>query len=132
MPQKHAEEALSPSAVSLAADEEGLAEVTLDSQQTDMTDIQMPAELSNSKKEDLKAVISQFQDVFRKTPGEARVKPFKINTGDAKPVSQYPRRLPEKWKQKIQKEIKTLHGSNRNYHPKSLGLSNCSSPQTQW
>ena len=97
--------------VMLAADEEGLAEVTLDSQQTDMTDIQMPAELSNSKKEDLKAVISQFQDVFRKTPGEARVKPFKINTGDAKPVSQYPRRLPEKWKQKIQKEIKTLEAT---------------------
>ena len=40
--------------------------------------------------------------------GEAKVKPFKIETGNSKPISQYPHRLPEKWKLKIHEQVKAL------------------------
>lgn len=42
---------------------------------------------------------------------KAKVQPFTIETGDTKPISQYPKRLPEKWKQKIQDQVKTLLSS---------------------
>lgn len=49
-------------------------------------------------------MLAKHQDIFTDTPGEAKVTPFR----NSKPVSAYPRRLPEKWKQKIQEEVKTL------------------------
>ena len=98
--------------MSAAADEQGEAEVTLEKEDPDLEkEVNMASHLGKDQKKDLLQVLQQFREVFQKTPGEARVKPFSINTGDSKPVSQYPRRLPAKWKQRIQEEIKTLEAT---------------------
>ena len=65
-------------------------------------------QLSEEQKKELKQLLQGYDKVFSNTPGDAKVKPFKIETGETKPISQYPRRLPEKWKDKIHDQIKTL------------------------
>lgn len=68
-------------------------------------------ELEPDKKQELKATLADFNQVFNDTPGKAKVKPFKIETGDSKPISQYPRRLPEKWKLKIHEQVNALQAT---------------------
>ena len=68
----------------------------------------VPDQLEEEKKTELKQLLQEFNMVFDDTPGSARVKPFVIETGEAKPISQYPRRLPDKWRTKIQEQVKTL------------------------
>ena len=53
----------------------------------------------------------EFDDVFKNTPGEAKVEPFTIPTGEAKPISAYPRGLSPKWKQKILEEVQALQST---------------------
>ena len=100
--------------VMLAADEQGDAEVNVENkcEYPDLEkEVSKEYHLKEDQRRDLLQVLQQFKEVFHKTPGEARVKPFSIRTGDSKPVCQYPRRLPAKWKQKIQEEIKMLEGT---------------------
>ena len=68
----------------------------------------VPDQLEEKKKTELKQLLQQFNMVFSDTPGTANVKPFAIETGDAKPISQYPRRLPDKWRTKIEEQVKSL------------------------
>ena len=68
-------------------------------------------ELNLEQRQELKSLLAEFDQVFNDLPGEAKVTPFRVETGDSKPISQYPRRLPEKWKTKIHDQIKTLQAS---------------------
>ena len=68
-------------------------------------------ELNPEQRQELKSLLAEFDQVFNDLPGEAKVTPFRVETGDSKHISQYPRRLPEKWKTKIHDQIKTLQAS---------------------
>ena len=82
-------------------------------------------ELEPEKKQELKATLADFNQVFNDTPGEAKVKPFKIETGDSMPISQYPCRLPEKSQIRshipnYSSEAATLSDLTRKTHPEKL------------
>lgn len=64
--------------------------------------------LTDQQLDELKTTLQHFDAVFQDTPGQADVTPFRIETGDAKPISAYPRRIPDRWRSKIQQEVKNL------------------------
>ena len=67
-----------------------------------------PDYLTSEQTQQLKQTLQKYGDVFQDQPGCADVTPFKIKTGSNKPVASYPRRLPEKWREKISQEVKSL------------------------
>ena len=64
--------------------------------------------LTDQQLGELKSTLQHFDAVFQDTPGRADVTPFRIETGDAKPISACPRRIPDRWRSKIQQELKNL------------------------
>ena len=68
----------------------------------------MGRELGKEQKEDLSALLNEYSDVFQDKPGKATVNPVSIPTGSSSPVTTYPYRTPNRWKDKIQTEIDTL------------------------
>ena len=96
----------------LAADGDAKTEVPVFSQDEEHFEekwkrMAVPDQLGE-KKTGLKQLLQEYNVVFSDTPGTAKVRPFAIETGDAKPISQYPRRLQDKWRTKIEEQVKTL------------------------
>ena len=50
----------------------------------------------------------EFEEVFSNQPGNTQVATHSINTGDAKPVYNQPRRVPQAWQAKIREEIHSM------------------------
>ena len=73
--------------------------------------LQVDAELTEQQRKQMLDLVKQFDDVFQNQPGKADLHPFNIPTGSARPISNYPRRLPPKWKEKIHEEIKLLEAT---------------------
>ena len=80
-------------------------------EQTKWDKVQLDPELTAKQQEELMEILKEYTDVLKNTPGEAKVVPFTIPTGDACPIATYPRRLPPKWKEKIHQEIKLLEST---------------------
>ena len=72
-------------------------------------------ELSISERSEILATLMKFTDVFQETLGHTDVISHKIDTGDAPPIRQYPRRLPYAFREEVKSQLK------------SMGLSYCPS-----
>jgi len=46
-----------------------------------------------------------FSDIFEETLGHTNVVQDKIDTGDSRPMRQYPRRLPYAYREETRKEV---------------------------
>ena len=68
-------------------------------------------QLSTSQQVQAKALLEEFEDVFSNEPGNTQLATHSINTGDAKPVYNQPRRVPQAWQAKIREEIHTMLGA---------------------
>lgn len=56
----------------------------------------------------LEELLGRFQDVFSDNPGHTDRITHSIPTGDARPITQSPYRIPIKWKQDVDKEVDQL------------------------
>ena len=70
--------------------------------------LELGPELTEEQKKELSALLIKYSDVFQDKPGKATVNPVSIPTGSSHPVTTYPYRTPNRWKDKIQAEIDTL------------------------
>ena len=103
-------------AVMLAAEGDNIAEFPhFKPEETDKErkwkEANLDGDLTEEQKKELLKTLIEFDDVFKNTPGEAKVEPFTIPTGEAKPISTYPRGLSPKWKQKILEEVQALQST---------------------
>ena len=46
-----------------------------------------------------------FSDIFEETLGHTNVVQHKIDTGDSRPIRQYPRRLPYAYREETRKQV---------------------------
>ena len=60
-------------------------------EQTKWDNVQLDPELTEKQGEELMEILIEYTDVFRNIPGEAKVEPFTVPTGDAVPIATYPR-----------------------------------------
>ena len=65
-------------------------------------------DLPSDKKTELLQLLTNYRTTFSEVPGLAKVEPYKIVTGNSKPVAQYPRKLAYRWVDKVKEEIKSL------------------------
>ena len=101
--------------ITATADEEGIDKMRLDhggdavvTDDTKWEKLELGRELGKEQKEELSALLNKYSDVFQDKPGKATVNPVSIPTGSSSPVTTYPYRTPNRWKDKIQTEIDTL------------------------
>ena len=101
--------------ISATADEEGIDKMRLhhggDTSETEdvkLDKLELGSEITDEQKKELSALLKKYSDVFQDRPGKALVKPISISTGSNRPVTTYPYRTPNRWKDKIQDEIDTL------------------------
>ena len=64
--------------------------------------------LPPDRQKKLTDLLKKYQDVFKDVPDIADFKPYSLNTGDCKPISQHPYRPGLMWKARIQEEVKEL------------------------
>ena len=62
-------------------------------------------ELSISERSEILATLMKFADVFQETLGHTDVISHKIDTGDAPPIRQYPRRLPYAFREEVKSQV---------------------------
>ena len=65
-------------------------------------------QLSEEQREQLRALVKQFSDVFKKEPGRTDVVKHKIPTGDANPVRLPPYRVPHAYRQVLKQELEDM------------------------
>lgn len=68
----------------------------------------MDPQLSGTQKTELEALVGQFKDVFRETPGRTTVIEHEVRTPPRVVVRQRPYRIPEARQPAIEEEIKKL------------------------
>lgn len=65
-------------------------------------------DLTDSQKADLRKLLNKYKTVFSNKPGSTTAYYHRINTGDAKPVTCRPHKIPHYKKALVEKEIKKL------------------------
>ena len=75
---------------------------------TDMTDQTLAAELPEDRRQQLTVLLQDFKSVFSDTPGKTDVLSCSIQVTTDQPFSLSPYRVPEKWKEPLQREIEGL------------------------
>lgn len=64
--------------------------------------------LTESQRKELDELLEEFASLFTTTPGLTTETSMEINTGDNKPVSLHPYRIPVRWRDKLGREVQTL------------------------
>ena len=64
--------------------------------------------LEGARKQELTALLKEYEDLFQSQPGHSKLEKFPLDTQDSPAISQYPYRMPLKWKAKVEEEIEML------------------------
>lgn len=64
--------------------------------------------LNKTQRSQLDALLKEFEDIFSTTPGKTDAAVMEIDTGTSKPSNVHPYRVPVRWKEKLDKEIRQL------------------------
>ena len=65
----------------------------------------MSPELSSPERKEILATLMKFADVFQEDLGHTDVISHRIDTGDAPPIRQYPRRLPYAFREEVRSQV---------------------------
>lgn len=69
---------------------------------------EVDAYLSTEQKEELQSLLQEFKEVFNDTPGSTNQAFHSIPTVTTQPITQQPYRIPSKWKESLEEEVRQL------------------------
>ena len=72
----------------------------------------MGEQLTAAQKEELQGLLLKFEKVLQKFPGQTKITKHSINTGDTRPVRLPPYRIPQAYREEVEKEIKEMLASD--------------------
>ena len=64
--------------------------------------------LSTEQQEQLRGVLTEFDQVFQNQPGQTQLAEHRIETGSARPVRLPPYRLPQAYRSDVQQELQEM------------------------
>ena len=84
-------------------------------------DAHLDTDLSNAKKQQVKQVLSEFEELFSDTIGQTNIAHHKIDTGDNPPIRQRARRMPYAFCEESNKQIGHVRQRNNQSYHRSMG-----------
>ena len=74
----------------------------------DQVDPEINTDLTEAQRGQVQQLVAEYKDVFSGEPGSTHLASHRIATGEAKPVSHQPRRIPQVWQEKVREEVNDM------------------------